>query len=138
MASTDWAVVLKADGCRLQPDASIEEIRAVETALGVALPIDLASLYRTSDGVFDEPGQWFVIWPIEEVLARNRAAWEIDVPERRELVGFADDGTGAPFCVRGNGEEHVVGWSPIDGAGRVVAQTVAEFWSGWTSGTLVN
>jgi hypothetical protein len=63
-------------------------------------PEDLRRLYLASDGVFDAPAQWFVIWPIADVVIRNREAWSCeDSPSRRNLVGFGDDGTGAPFCV---------------------------------------
>ena len=44
-----------------------------EAELGATFPGEIRSLYLTSDGVFDEPGQWFVIWPVAELISRNQA-----------------------------------------------------------------
>jgi len=87
--------------------------------------------------VFDRTRQWFVIWPLAEVITHNREAWSQDgSPARRELAGFGDDGTGAPFCVPRDGGSGVSARSPIDGEATPLAHTVADFWSGWETGTL--
>src|ERR1700722_19917584 len=71
----DLTAVLRADdGCRMCDPGEASAIRAAESALGVRFPADLRALYMVSDGVFDEPGQWFVIWPLAELVARNQAA----------------------------------------------------------------
>jgi len=108
-----------------------------EAALGAVFPDDLREMYLVSDGVFDRAGQWFVIWPVSEVVTRNRLAWSVEgSPARRGLVGFGDDGTGAPFCVRRDGGGGVFAWSVIGGEATLLAGTVAGFWSGWVTGTL--
>jgi hypothetical protein len=67
-------------------------------------------LYLASDGVFDRVGQWCVIWPLSEIVTRNLQAWALeDVPGRQALVGFGDDGTGAPFCVPRDGSDDAAG-----------------------------
>ena len=104
MAVIDWRQLLGADdGYELRPGAAASEVAAAEMALAAAFPAELRQLYLASDGVFDHPGQSFVIWPLSEVVTRNRKAWPRDGPARRELVGFGDAGTGAPFCVPRDG-----------------------------------
>jgi hypothetical protein len=134
----DWRQLLSADdGYELRPRAAAGEVAAAEAALGAVFPADLRQLYLVTDGVFDRAGQWFVIWPLPEAVTRNRERWsQGDSPARRELVGFGDDGTGAPFCVPRDGSSGVFAWSPIEGAATPLAGSVADFWSGWVAGTL--
>jgi hypothetical protein len=135
MPATDWSVALGADdGHRLQPPATTSEIDAAEVALRLAFPETLRDLYLISNGVFDEPGQWFVIWPLSELISRNQQAWSTESGERTQLIGFGDDGTGDPFCIRSNGE--VLAWSPIDGQATHLAQELASFWRAWLADTL--
>jgi hypothetical protein len=105
--------------------------------LGAVFPAQLREVYLASNGVFDRSGQWFVIWPLPDVVTRNRQAWSLAGSRaRRGLVGFGDDGTGVPFCVRCDGGGAVFAWSAIDGVATLLAATVAGFWSGWVAGTL--
>jgi SMI1/KNR4 family protein SUKH-1 len=138
VAVIDWRQLLSADdGYELRPGAAAGEIAAAEAALGAVFPADLRQVYLASDGVFDRTGQWFVIWPLPEVVTRNRAAWsQAASPARCQLVGFGDDGTGAPFCVPRDGSSGVFAWSAIDGAATLLASSVAGFWSGWVASTL--
>lgn len=53
--------------------ATQEEIAAVETALGVALPNDLTALLRVSNGVGSELSPT-IIFSTQEMLTRNQAA----------------------------------------------------------------
>src|SRR5262249_1577868 len=88
----DWAQVLHAHGCRLQPGATVDEVPRVETALETVLCDDLRGLYLATDGVYDSQGEWFVIWPLSQVVSRNRNDWAIEVYQtRQELLGFGDD-----------------------------------------------
>lgn len=139
MAATDWRQLLSADdGYELGPGAAAGEIAAAEAALKAVFPAELRQLYLHSDGVPDRAGQWFVIWPLAEAITRNRQAWVQDgSPSRRELVGFGDDGTGAPFCVPRDGSSGVSAWSPVNGEATPLADSVPGFWSGWVAGTLL-
>ena len=85
----DWKRLLAADdGYHLQPGAGAGDLAAAETALKAAFPADLNDVYRVSNGVFDATGQWFVIWPLAEVITRNQRAWAEECsPSRRALVG---------------------------------------------------
>ena len=131
----DWRGLLAADGhFRLRRPASIDDLAGAEAALGAALTAELRALYLVSDGVYAEQGQWFVIWPLADVAARNsveQVGWE--GPARRELIGFGDDGTGAPFCVARGGGTGVHLWSSITQEADQVGETVEEFWRTWTS-----
>jgi hypothetical protein len=135
---TDWRQLLSAeDGYQLRPGASAGEVAAAEAALTAAFPADLKDLYMVSDGIFDATGLWFVIWPLAEVATRNRGAWSAEgSSQRHALVGFGDDGTGAPLCVPRDGGTGVFAWSPILGEATLLAETVTGFWSGWVAGTL--
>jgi hypothetical protein len=134
----DWKQLLSAvDGYELRPGVRIAEAAAAEAALTAVLPAELRDLYLASDGVFDATGQWYVIWPLAEVVTRNQDAWSRDGRSSRQaLVGFGDDGTGAPFCVSRDDGRSVFAWSAIDGKATLLADTAAGFWSGWVAGTL--
>ena len=124
------------DGLRLRPSALADDLGACEAELGSPFPQELRSLYLASDGVWDEPGQWFVIWPLAEVVERNRLAHDVEGPNRREWIGFGDDGTGRQFCVDRQGGNAVYDWSSIDQAATRLAEGVAEFWAAWVAGSL--
>jgi SMI1 / KNR4 family (SUKH-1) len=134
----DWLQLFSADdGYELCPGAADGEFAAAEAALAAVFGEDLRQVYLASNGVFDLPGQWFVIWPLSEVVTRNRQAWSLEgSPVRRGLVGFGDDGAGAPFCVPRDGSGGVFAWSAIDGEATRLADTLASFWAGWLAGTL--
>lgn len=105
MPEIDWsALITRGDhGYRLNEPASLAELDGAESALGARLPAGLRELYLVSDGVFDTRGQWFVIWPLSEVVARNLDAFAGEGASRSEYVGFGDDGTGDPFCTHRQG-----------------------------------
>jgi SMI1 / KNR4 family (SUKH-1) len=133
----DWTAVLRADdGCRMPEPGGASAISAAESALGVTFPGDLRALYLVSDGVFDEPGQWFVIWPLAEVVACNQAAWAGESATRRRLLAFGDDGTGAPFCLPADGEPGVLFWDPVLDEAIYLAHDLRSFWAAWTTGSL--
>ncbi len=138
MTGPDWCVLLpQYDGIELQKPASHDDLERVEESLEVLLPADLRALYLVSDGVYDKSGQWFVIWPLTDVIERNRYAWDgWEGTARRQLVGFGDDGTGDPFCVPHGGETGVFIWHPIDQEAYWLADTLEEFWAGWSAGTI--
>lgn len=136
--TTDWKRLLSADdGYQLRAAATPGEVATAEASLVTVFPADLKDLYQASDGIFDAPGQWFVIWPLAEVTARNQGAWSAEGgSQRHALMGFGDDGTGMPFCVPRDGSAGVFAWSPIVGEATLLAETVTEFWRGWVAGTL--
>jgi hypothetical protein len=137
MVLTDWLTLLTvAAGFQAQPAASAEDVALLEERLQCRLPAQLKKLYLVSDGVFDQRGQWFVVWPLAEVVRRNEVEWSEDGAGRRELLGFGDDGIGAPFCVPRDGGAGVFSWNPVDAAPYWLANDVDEFWLGWTTGTI--
>jgi hypothetical protein len=124
------------DGLRLEAGAATEAIEKTESALDATLPSALRDLYQASDGVWDEPGQWFVIWPLADVVERNRLARDVESSARADWIGFGDDGTGNPFCVcRGNGDD-VYYWSPIDQEATWLASDPAAFWQALVTDSL--
>jgi hypothetical protein len=138
VAVTDWQQVLSAgDGYQMRPGAAEDEIAGAEAALEAVFPRELRAIYRASDGLLDRAGQWHVIWPLPDVVARNREAWETeDSPFRRRLVGFGDDGTGVAFCVRRDGGDGVFAWTAFPGEATRLGGSVATFWAAWEAGTL--
>lgn len=89
-------------------------LASAEGRLGLHLPDSVRQLYIASDGVFHEPGQWWVVWPLERLVTANQHMWE-DRTLPTDLLAFGDDGAGAPFCVRVDPEtDEVLRWSPID------------------------
>ena len=137
MNPTEWVASLSTvDGLRLQQGASAHDIDECESTLRSRLPSALRNLYLASDGVWDEPGQWFVIWPLMEVVERNRVASEAESHRRRDWVAFGDDGAGNPFCVDRQGNDAVYYWSPIDQAATRLAADPAAFWKAWVADSL--
>ncbi|WP_249998181.1 SMI1/KNR4 family protein [Actinoplanes sp. M2I2] len=131
MVLTDWHRLLKtAEGFQLRPGATEENLAAYEKQLEACFPLQLRKLYLVSDGVFDERGRWFVIWPLSELPWRNQHDWGKDGARRCELVAFGDDGTGAPFCVPRDGGPGVFVWDPLTAAPQWLANDVGDFWSG--------
>ncbi|GAA4595648.1 hypothetical protein GCM10023107_34830 [Actinoplanes octamycinicus] len=131
----DWQVLLaRIDGFELQKPVAPDELTRAEASLGTALPAALRALYLATDGVYDKLGQWFVIWPLADLVERNsnRRILKESAPRRR-LIGFGDDGTGHPFCVPRDGRIGVFLWSPILQEADRLAHTIEEFWAGWTA-----
>lgn len=130
----DWRTMLDVDGYESRPGVDVQTVQRAESMLRRRLPSDLVPLYRASDGLLDMVGEWFVIWPIDMLVAENLARWDAsDLP--RHLLAFGDDGAGCPFCLQGH-QPPVVCWYPIDQGGAVLAPDLESFWRGWTSGSI--
>ncbi|MFG1911669.1 SMI1/KNR4 family protein [Kribbella sp. NPDC048928] len=128
-ASAWWELLQADDRLRLQPPAGAAGLDSVERELGVKLPAQLRQLYDVSDGIYDLHGQWFAIWPLGDLVERNALdwiGWETEV--RRTLLGFGDDGSGAPYCVAREGGSAIFKWSPIDQESTPIASTLRDFW----------
>ncbi len=78
----------------------------------MTLPSALRAIYGDGDGRFNAGGQWWVVWPLERLVADTLRAWG-DGALDRTLVAFGDDGTGDPFCVYGAVDSPVIRWSVI-------------------------
>jgi len=127
----DWEQALAAErfGLRLSSGVSESALTGAGEALGSPLPGSLADFYRFTDGIFDEPGQWYVAWPLARLVGENQAR---PLPG---LVGFGDDGTGDWFAVRGR-DGIVVYVSRVTGDQHHLADSLATFWSGWLAGEI--
>lgn len=119
-----------------QGPAAEEDLTRVGAALGATLPTALRDLYLVSDGVWDATGQWFVIWPLADVAECNHAARQVEGAARKELIGFGDDGTGNPFCVRRAGGDAIYYWGPILKETTRLADDLESFWTALWQGTL--
>ena len=109
-------------------------IEEAEQALNVVLPPMLRELYTHRDGWWDPAGQWWVVWPLDRLVAENRAAWgENDGALPRALLAFGDDGTRNPFCTPADGHDEVLRWSWIDGEVECSEGTMDAFRTRWLS-----
>lgn len=137
MVLPDWHRLLTmTDGCQARSAATAETIAIHQGLLRARFPVQLRKLYLASDGVFDQRGRWFVVWPLAELPRRNELDWANDGAGRRELVAFGDDGTGASFCVPRDGQPGVFLWNPLAAAPFWLANDVGDFWLGWTTGAI--
>lgn len=125
-----WVEIVRASGHRLGPPCRASDLADLVFRLGTEVPQDLQRLYRLGNGVFDEPGQWWVIWPLDRVTETCSVAWA-DGSLPTNLIAFGDDGTGNPFCVARGAASSVVRWSWIDGDAEVDEGTFADFLSHW-------
>lgn len=138
MRAPTWEHLLRPENrVELQPPADCDHIARVEQDLSIELPPELRTLYETTNGLYDKPGQWFVMWPLADLAARNAPAWiEWETEARRRFLAFGDDGAGQPFCLALDGDPTVFSWSPIDQEATPRAPTLHDFWSAWLSGRI--
>ena len=130
----DWSALLaQDDGVRTRPGATEGALALAESEIGCRLPDALRRLYLLTDGVFDEPGQWFVIWPLAEVVRQHQ---ETETAPPPDFIGFGDDGTGSPFCVKRTVDDGVYYWSPLSREATRVADDVPTFWAAWIADAL--
>lgn len=109
MNAIDWAAVIGRAGeyYRMRTPPSAERIEAVQAALDTRFPQELIDLYLQTDGIYDSRAYFDPVWPLDEVLSENLRAFVDDPPPRDQYLGFGDDGTGNPYCVRRDGGEAV-------------------------------
>lgn len=139
MDASTWRELLGTDDClEVHRSAGLGELADAERRLNIELPTEIRGLYEATDGVFHKPGQWFLVWKLQDVVERNVEAWNGAAPEaRRHLLAFGDDGTGDPFCVALDGDPAVMSWSPISAEIQPLAPTLRDFWLRWLAGTIV-
>ncbi len=82
--------------------ASEEQLAAIETEMGVALPKDLRDLLCESNGVRDQYG-WRIVWEAEEISQYNREMRTLPQYKNTymsfaDMLFFADTGTGDRFA----------------------------------------
>jgi SMI1 / KNR4 family (SUKH-1) len=115
-----------------QSGAMNERLASIERELGVLFPAALRSLYETSDGRFHEEGRWWVVWPLDRLVAENKDAWRRGLSTT--LIAFGDDGAGDPFCVEvGGTSSEILRWNWIDLAVERSEGSVDEFIAEWCS-----
>ena len=130
----DWDELLQRDSYKRAPGATDDQLDAAEQALALMFPAELRSLYLVSDGVVDAAGQWFVIWPLDMLIAENlRRRSDQMLPH--EAIAFGDNGAGDTFVVF-EGQRAVSCWYPIEGRTTQLAAGLDVFWRGWTDGTI--
>jgi cell wall assembly regulator SMI1 len=109
-------------------------IEEAEQTLGAVFPPTLRELYADLDGWWDGAGQWWVVWPLDRLVAENRNAWDDErLALPRTLLAFGDDGTGNPFCAPVDGRDEVLRWSWIDGDVEHSEGTMEAFQTRWLS-----
>lgn len=132
--ASDWSKAFRTDGYEFQPEVDTLALAQAASALGRELPSDLVALYSEANGVFDETGQWWVIWPLDRLTTENLNRWaDGGLPSR--FIAFGDDGTGDPFCLEGDAPD-VLCWHPVSGESVHFAPSLSAFWHGWTTGDL--
>jgi hypothetical protein len=124
-----WKAALIAHGVQPGPPLPEERLDRVEEEMGRPWPGILRPLYAAADGLFDTPGQWWVVWPSARVVSDNRRAWR-DGELSVDLLAFGDDGTGNPFCIQD--DDRVVYWSWIDCEIEREVGNLATFLADWT------
>jgi len=86
------------EGLDLNPGASESDLRQVEAALAVVLPLEYVDLMRYSNGAEGPIGasSYLVLWPIEEIIPLNEdyAAGEF----APGLILFGTDGGGEGYA----------------------------------------
>tara|TARA_R110002167_G_scaffold25931_2_gene89460 strand:- start:866 stop:1303 length:438 start_codon:yes stop_codon:yes gene_type:complete len=127
------------------PGARPHEIQQAEAELGVALPEDLASLLRESNGVEDEYGVG-LIWPLDHIVRENKAfRANPDFPELYmpfdHLLFFADAGNGDQFAYPIQAGEirrpDVFVWNHEEDSRTCCAPSLSKYLERWLTGELL-
>lgn len=109
------------------PPLSVEDFAQAEESLGTLLPDPLVRMYRGNNGVFNEHGQWWTVWPVAQMLeARTWLSGFSGYLD--EWIPFGDDGTGDPYCFH-RADDSITRLSMIDGAHEPFAHGLADFWT---------
>jgi hypothetical protein len=74
--------------------------------------------------------------PIGRLIAENLRAHRDDGSPGDEYVGFGDDGTGNPSCVRRDEGDAVYYWNPILDEITLLGDDLLSFWHRCNDGTL--
>jgi hypothetical protein len=128
----EWST--PADDFEHGPPASDASIVDTEARLGTRLPEALASMYRANDGVYDQAGQWCVIWPLAQMI--EAAGWLTNADGYPDLwIAFGDDGTGNPFCYQ-RVEGSITCLHMIEQVHQELAPSLADFWALLSSGAI--
>lgn len=109
------------------PPLSAGDLAQAEKALGTLIPDPLVRLYRASNGTFDKQGQWWVVWPMAQMLESRTWLSEFS-GYLHEWIPFGDDGTGDPYCFQ-RADDSITRLSMINGDHEPFAQDLAEFWT---------
>ena len=112
------------------PGCSEAQLRDAEGRLHVRLPDRLRELWRAGDGRYRSDGQWWVVWPLDRLVADNLDALQAEMLSR-DLIAIGDDGTGNPFCAPVDGRDEIIRWSWIDGEPEYSAGTLDQFLAEW-------
>ena len=51
--------------------ADLEKIAEAEARMSVELPVPVRRLYEAADGIWDESGQWWIVWPLSRVTEKS-------------------------------------------------------------------
>jgi cell wall assembly regulator SMI1 len=119
-----WAKLLDRPEVVTRPGTTRAALDTAGAKLNVTFPAALSALYLQSDGVWDRDGQWYVIWPLDELVERHG-----DVGGARTWLAFGDDGTGNPFCIHADGS--ISYWSEVVAEHAWLASDLESFWSAW-------
>jgi hypothetical protein len=122
------------------PPATLEQVQAVESALGVALPTQLRDLLLETDGAEIVYGTGLV-WSAEQIITRNldmRHAWQRDewvgTMPIDHLLFFGDLGNGDLCCfpiTAAGVRDDVIHWDHEDDSRTGAAVSLAD----WLRGT---
>src|SRR5438552_3544406 len=86
----------------LKPGASVEEVKHIETQLGIAFPNEYLEFMRDSNGAVGSigPSDFLVLWPIEDIPKANDQLNVIEVAPGLLLFGSDGGGTLYGFDLR--------------------------------------
>ena len=112
---------------RRNPPATTNELVKVENALGALLPDELVRLYKSANGYYSVHGQWWVIWPLDQMADAESWLRPID-GYIDDWIAFGDDGTGDPYCFH-RADHSITRLSMIDRSHERVAVGLPDFWT---------
>jgi len=112
---------------RRNPPATTEDLVKAEDALGTLLPDELVRLYQAANGQYSLLGQWWVIWPLDQMADAERWLRPID-GYLDDWIPFGDDGTGDPYCFH-RADQSITRLSMIGLNHELVALGLSDFWT---------
>lgn len=103
MTVVDWASIVTGadDAYELARPADAADLERAQLVLGTRFPPLLRALYETTDGIFDAPGQWNLVRPIDVLIAENLRPTEMTAARVTSMSALATTGRGTRSALPG-------------------------------------
>jgi hypothetical protein len=94
----EWTRLLGREGYEVLLPHSHEAQAQAQAETVPPWPPALVDLYAACDGVLDVLAQQWVVWPLRQLVEKNRRLRASSGQFPIDMIAFGDNGCGEPFC----------------------------------------